>query len=194
MGLPMRKNDRLYAYGDYKTWPDEEQWELIHGVAWNMSPGPNRNHQRISMNLIRVILPYVDRKKCEMYHAPLDVLLPQQGEKEEDEVTNVVQPDISIICDERKLTVKGCIGAPDWVIEILSPFTSYKDQSAKLHLYEEHGVREYWVVDPGNEYVHVYILGKDGAYPEDPAIYLREERIACTVLDGLILELSEIFR
>ena len=193
MADPVRKADRQYTYGDYKNWPDDERWELIDGVAWNMSPAPNRMHQHISMRFLMQIGQYLGGGRCEVYHAPFDVLLPDLAGQKEDEIVTVVQPDISVICDRDKLTDKGCTGAPDWLIEILSPYTAKKDIEIKHHLYERHGVREYWLVDPGNAFVHVYSLAEDGKYPEEPAIYLKEDRIPCVVLSGLTVDLKLVF-
>lgn len=195
MGEPALKNDRVYTYGDYKTWPDDERWELIDGVAWNMSPGPNRYHQKYSGSLFQQIINYLDgHPGCEVYAAPLDVLLPDYAEQPEDDVITVVQPDILVICDSEKLTFAGCTGAPDWVIEILSPWTSRKDMSIKFDLYRRHGVREYWILDPGNRCVHVYVLDEEGRYPETPEICLANGTIACTVLEGLTVDLERVFR
>jgi Uma2 family endonuclease len=193
MGEPARKNDRVYTYGDYKTWPEDERWELIDGTAWNMSPAPNRYHQKLVSQLMRPILNHLEANHCEVYTAPFDVLLPDHPGQEEDEVNTVVQPDISVICDKRKLTEKGCTGAPDWIIEILSAYTSHKDMSIKYELYQRHGVREYWIVDPGNRYVHVYLLDEDGRYPDYPQVYLRDAVIECLVLEGLSIELARVF-
>ena len=192
MGFPLRKADKLYTYGDYRSWPDDERWELIDGVAWNMSPAPNRMHQSISMHLSVQIAQFVDGQPCEVYHAPFDVMLPDPADQPEDEIMTVVQPDISAICDKTKLTDKGCTGAPDWLIEILSPYTSRKDIDIKFHLYERHGVQEYWLVDPGNKYVHVYVLAGDGKYPEEPRVYLPEDKIESAVLPGLVVDVGRI--
>jgi Uma2 family endonuclease len=193
MGEPALKNDRIYTYGDYKRWPADERWELIDGTAWNMSPAPNRFHQKYQMGFITQIAPFLEGHPCEVYAAPFDVLLPDLPDQAEDEVTTVVQPDISVICDESKLTDKGCTGAPDWIIEILSPYTSRKDIAIKHELYQRHGVREYWIADPGNRYVHVYLLDEKGNYPDDPKIYLREGTIECCVIEGLRIELGRVF-
>lgn len=121
MGIPLRKTDKCYTYGEYKHWPEDERWELIEGVAWNMSPAPSRKHQKLSILLSTRISNYLEGKDCEIYYAPFDVLLPDLVEQKEDDVTTVVQPDISVICEKNKLTDKGCTGAPDWIIKILSP-------------------------------------------------------------------------
>ncbi len=193
MGEPAVGRDRTYTYGDYKNWPDDERWELIDGTAWNMSPAPNRFHQGYLIGFIVQIGVYLEGHPCRMYAAPFDVLLPDRADQEEDDVATVVQPDISVICDIEKLTDKGCTGAPDWIIEILSPYTSKKDMTVKFELYRRHGVREYWIVDPGNRYVHVYILDDNGRYPEDPEVYLKDAVVPCTVLEGLSLDLSRVF-
>jgi Uma2 family endonuclease len=193
MGEPAVKRDRVYTYGDYKNWPDDERWELIDGTAWNMSPAPNRYHQGYLVELVRQIANYLEGRPCKMYAAPFDVLLPDRAEQEEDDVVTVVQPDISVICDPGKLTDKGCTGAPDWIIEILSPYTSKKDMTVKFELYRRHRVREYWIVDPGNRYVHVYLLNEDGRYPEDPGVYLADALVPCTVLEGLSIDLPRVF-
>ncbi|MCK4514120.1 MAG: Uma2 family endonuclease [Spirochaetaceae bacterium] len=194
MADPAIKNDQVYTYGDYRKWPDDERWELIEGTAWNMSPAPTRFHQGILAGLLQQIKNYTDGSGCEIYTAPFDVLLPEIGEIEEDDVTSVVQPDISVICDPGKLTDKGCTGAPDWIVEILSPSTSKKDFNNKMALHEKHGVREYWIVDPGNKFVHVYLLGDDNEYPETPDIYLTDTVVSCAVLKGLEIDLSRVFR
>lgn len=111
------KNDRVYTYGDYKTWPEDERWELIDGTAWNMSPAPNRFHQKYSLKFAQQIINFLEGRPCEVYAAPFDVLLPDRDDQEEDDVVTVVQPDISVICDKKKLTFKGCTGAPDRIIE-----------------------------------------------------------------------------
>ena len=193
MGEPAVKRDRIYTYGDYKNWPDDERWELIDGTAWNMSPAPSRFHQGYLIGFIVQIGPFLEGHPCTMYAAPFDVLLPDRAGQDEDDVVTVVQPDISVICNPGKLTDKGCTGAPDWIIEILSPYTSKKDMTVKFDLYQRHRVREYWIVDPGNRYIHVYLLNEDGRYPEDPEVYLKDAVVPCTVLEGLSIDLPRVF-
>ena len=193
MGLPALKDDRVYTYGDYKTWPEDERWELIHGVAWNMCAAPNRSHQYISNIMATSITNFLKGKPCHVYAAPFDVLLPAFKGQEEDEVDTVVQPDISVICDMSKLTDKGCTGAPDLVVEILSPYTSRKDMVIKFHLYQENGVKEYWIVDPGNRYIQVYPLDEHGRYPEEPVLVLGSQTLESKTLEGFTLNLGEVF-
>ncbi len=193
VGEPALKNDRIYTYGDYKTWPGDERWELIDGTAWNMSPAPNRYHQHFSMRFAQQIVNFLEGKPCEIYAAPFDVLLPDYPGQDEDEIPTIVQPDISVICDKSKLTYKGCTGAPEFIIEIISPYTSRKDMAVKFELYEFHGVKEYWIVDPGSRYVHVYIRAENGQYPEVPSLFLADGRIECFVLKGLTVDLRGVF-
>jgi Uma2 family endonuclease len=156
MGLPKEK-EGLFTYGDYYRWDDGERWELIDGVAYNMSPAPTRKHQAILLNLSREIADITDRGSCETYIAPFDVRFTA-----DDQTDTVVQPDISVFCEQEKLDERGAVGAPDLVVEILSPSTSHKDLSDKLRLYESRGVREYWIVNGEGPWVMVYRLGGDG--------------------------------
>ena len=193
MSEPALKDDRMYTYGDYKNWPEDERWELIDGTAWNMSPAPNRYHQKYLTGFMMQIAHFLEGSSCDVYPAPFEVLLPDNSEDEEDDISTVVQPDISVICDRNKLTDKGCTGAPDWIIEILSPYTSRMDMSIKYELYERHRVREYWIADPGNKYVHVYLLDEKGKYPECPQVYLQDSVVTCHVIEGLSLDLRRVF-
>jgi len=188
----LRKTDEKYNYADYLTWTDEnERWEIIEGVPYMMSPAPRRKHQKVSGELFGIIWDYLKGKKCEVYSAPFDVRL---GEKNNDEeVETVVQPDISVICDEEKLDDKGCMGAPDLIVEILSPSTSKKDKFEKFYLYEKYGVREYWLVEIEEKLITVFKLQKDGKYGR-PDIYSEEsEDIKVGIFDDLKVNVESIF-
>ncbi|WP_040295226.1 Uma2 family endonuclease [Beggiatoa alba] len=152
----------IFTYGDYCQWSDGERWELIHGTAYAMT-APSRIHQKVVLELGRQISNFLQGKPCEPYIAPFDVRLPQKNEVDE-EINTVVQPDISVICDPQKLDDKGCRGAPDWIIEILSPSTAFKDMDTKRTLYESHGVREYWLIHPIELWGMVYLLNNEGFY------------------------------
>ncbi len=186
------KTDRHYTYADYRTWPEDERWELIHGEAWNMSAAPSLNHQRISMRLGRWIDSYLDGRPCEVVAAPVDVLFAADPDQPEDEVDTVVQPDLVVVCDPSKLYTRGCRGAPDWVIEILSPYTSSKDMHQKRELYEEQGVREYWIIDPAGQYVHVYLLEENGRFGE-PTVHVPPATLASTACEGFEIDLQALF-
>jgi len=192
MALPQLKKDTKFTYVDYVNWPEDERWELIDGYAYNMSPAPSRRHQKISRDLAVQIANFLTGKSCEVYFAPFDVRLPEADEQDED-IETVVQPDIVVICDKNKLDDKGCRGAPDLIIEILSPFTAPKDMKIKLSLYEKHGVKEYWVVHPIDNIVMVFKLGKNKKYSK-PEVYTEEDKIKTAILEGLEIELSKVFQ
>jgi Uma2 family endonuclease len=192
VGLPAKKDDRLHLYRDYREWPEDERWELIDGVAWNMSPAPSMAHQVIVTELVHSIRSFLGKGGCRVFAAPFDVLLPESPGQAEDDVANVVQPDLAVICGPSRLRPFGCFGPPDWIIEILSPYTSRRDMVAKLSLYERHGVREYWVIDPGNRFVHVYVRGEDGRYPE-PSLFVGAATVRSNVCAGFEMKLEELF-
>ncbi len=192
MGEPAKWDDRRYLYRDYRTWPEDERWELIDGVAWSMSPSPSMAHQALSMELGHAIRAFLGKSGRRVFAAPFDVLLPEKSNQAEDEVPNVVQPDLAVICDPSRLRPFGCVGAPDWIIEILSSYTSRRDMAEKRSLYERHGVREYWVVDPGNRYVHVY-LGREGGRYADPEVYVGAATVPSSVCPGFEVRIMELF-
>jgi Uma2 family endonuclease len=179
MGPPQRHSKSGFTYADYLTWPDGERWELIDGDAYAMSPAPTNTHQLIVGELFRIIANYFHDKSCRPFVAPFDVRLPKMGLADQ-QVDTVVQPDISVVCDPDKLKDNhGCLGAPDWVIEVLSPSTAIHDQRTKRALYERHGVAEYWLVHPGDRSVSMYrlvnraygqpaVFGLEADLPADP--------------------------
>ncbi|HCM28456.1 MAG: hypothetical protein A2Z99_12830 [Treponema sp. GWB1_62_6] len=158
---PLKAGAR-FTYKDYRNWPEDERWELINGAAWVMSPAPRRTHQTLALQLANQLANFFAGKPCRPHIAPVDVFLPE-GDETLDETDIVVQPDIFVVCDKSKLIEEGVRGAPDFVIEILSPSTALKDQSEKRMLYEKYGVREYWIVNPNTMETFVYIL-RDGKY------------------------------
>ncbi|MFW5789249.1 MAG: Uma2 family endonuclease, partial [Spirochaetota bacterium] len=160
------------------------RWELIDGVAYDMSPAPGRRHQWLLGKLFRAIADITDRQGCETYVAPFDVRLAEPGAAD-DEVTTVVQPDVSVYCRDDKLDERGAHDAPDLVVEILLPSTSYKDQTHKLARYERAGVREYWIVNGEAAWVMVYRL-QPGARFGKPDYYEGGEPIRSDVLDGTV--------
>ena len=182
------KLNQKYTYADYLTWPDDERWEIIEGVPFAMGPAPAPDHQRILLSLVRIIASYLDKKPCEAFVAPFDVRFSTEAD---DSVDTVVQPDISVICDKQKIDKRGAVGAPDIVVEILSPSTSYKDETEKLKLYEKHGVREYWIVNPAMKTIQVFV--HDGEKFGKPGYYTVEESIQCIAVEGLEVRLVDIF-
>ena len=160
---------RQYTYADYLTWQFTERVELLRGWVAKMSPATSRYHQKVATNLTRVVANHFHDASCEVYAAPFDVRLTRTDGGE-----SVVQPDLCVICDVSKLTERGCTGAPDWVIEVLSPGNTRREIRDKYALYEESGVREYWVVDPQHDEIRTFVLD-DGAYRLGPAHFADDE-------------------
>jgi Uma2 family endonuclease len=142
---------KQYSYSDYLLWQFSERVELIKGFIMKMSPAPNRFHQRVSQNLSGLFYIKFRKHSCNVYAAPFDVRL------------TVVQPDLCVVCDQSKLDDQGCNGAPDLMIEILSPNNSKHDLDTKFKLYEEAGVLEYWIIEPVEKMMLVYTL-QNGKY------------------------------
>ena len=177
-----KKLNQEYTYGDYARWPNDERWELIEGVPYAMT-APSRIHQDVVLKVGVQIELYMQGKPCKVYLAPFDVRLPRKDEADED-VETVVQPDIVVVCDKLKLDKKGCRGAPDWVIEVLSPSTTFKDMNTKRSLYETHGIREYWLVHPEDRWLMAYTLDTEGRYGK-PAVFNMDEPSPVTLFPDL---------
>lgn len=151
---------KQYSYSDYMLWQFQERVELIKGFILKMSPAPNRFHQTVSKNVSFEIVSFFKKHTCSVYVAPFDVRLPIKSKKKD---STVVQPDLCIVCDEAKLDDQGCNGAPDLIVEIISPNNRKHDLDTKFKLYQEAGVLEYWIIDPVERMVLVYAL-RDGVY------------------------------
>lgn len=188
MAIP-DKNER-YSYADYLTWDEGERFELIDGEIFNMSPAPSRRHQQVLRELATAFSVFLRDSECEVFFAPFDVRL-LVNNKQDDDINNVVQPDLSIVCNPDKLDDKGCNGAPDLIIEILSPSSVKLDRWLKYQLYEKAGVREYWLVDSVNEFVEIHLL-IDGQY-KFQGVFTKDETISVNVLPALELDLNQIF-
>ena len=182
--------DKVYTYADYFKWQFEERVELIRGKIFKMSPAPNRRHQSISSHLHIAIGSYLRGKKCEIYSAPFDVRIPRKSKEDKDIIT-VLQPDICVICDRSKLDDRGCIGAPDIVVEILSPSNNKKDLKNKYEVYEESGVKEYWVVSPQDRTFLVYTLVADKYQPS--RLMVEGDVFKSSVLESFSLDINELF-
>lgn len=190
MGLAQRDDD-YHTYADYLKWPEEVRYELIEGMAYAMAPAPTRRHQEVAGEIFRQIANALEGTPCRPYIAPFDVRLPRANESD-DAVDTVVQPDISVICDRAKLDERGCRGAPDWIIEVLSPATASHDQIVKRALYERVGVREFWLVHPIDQVVSVYWL-EDGAYGK-PMIQALSGTTASMVLPDVVIDWARVLR
>lgn len=182
--LDLSKN---YTYADYLLWKFKERVELFKGKIFTMSPAPTRIHQKVSRNINRLFDLYFYGKPCEVYYAPFDVRLPNKN----GEVVTVVQPDLCVICDESKLDDKGCTGAPNLVVEIVSPGNSVREMKNKLNLYEEAGVLEYWVVHPTEKSVFVYFL-ENGKYQSLRPIF-EGDIFSSVIFPDLKIDTQKIF-
>lgn len=179
-----------FSYADYLNWPADERWEIIEGEAFNMSPAPTPQHQKVSFALSRIIADYLDDKTCELYPAPFDVKL--SDEKLDELVDTVVQPDISVICDQSRLDERGYNGAPTLIVEILSKSTASKDLSDKFFLYEKHGVKVYLIVNPWAETITVHQLGPEGKFIH-PQTYAKGDDMPLEIFPGFSLNVDKVF-
>jgi Uma2 family endonuclease len=179
-----------YTYADYLKFTFDEMVEIINGKIFKMSPAPSSNHQSIVGNLFSFLHNHLRGQRCKVFVAPFDVILPVKG-KDFEESNKVVQPDIVIICNREIIKERGCFGVPDWVIEILSPHTTKKDLQLKFDLYEEAGVKEYWIIEPKNQTVEVFVL--DATKYRRVRTYVTDDLIPSNTLEGLIIDLKEVF-
>jgi len=176
----------IYSYADYLVWKIKERVELLKGKILEMS-APSPIHQEISGNLQGALFVFLKNSKCKLYTAPFDVRFPQKGESQ---VYTVVQPDLCVVCDFEKIDNKGCVGAPDLVVEILSPGNSKKEMKSKFALYQEEGVREYWVVDPERELVFVYVAENKKFKPTIP---IADDYVYSTIFPDFKIHTSDLF-
>jgi len=182
--MPLAKKvDERFTYQDYITWPDDERWELINGVPYDMSPAPTFRHQRIVGMFYHLLMTKLRGKACTPGISPTDIVLSEN---------DVVQPDVFVICSQSKITEKNIQGAPDLVIEVISPSSNIKDRREKRELYERYGVKEYIIVDIIEKYVERFCLEKNGKYRASD-IFKPEETIKLFSLRDLEISLSEVF-
>ena len=184
--------NKTYSYADYLTWQFQEKLELIKGKIFKMSPTPNTMHQRISGKLHGRLFNFFEFNACNLFAAPFDVrLIDKKKSKLYQEIYTVVQPDLCVICDNEKIDERGAIGAPDLVIEILSPGNSNKEMKYKFDLYEEAGVLEYWIVNPADKTVFIYVLRENQFIGMHPLI--EEDSIQSKLFPELDFKLVSIF-
>lgn len=179
-----------FTYADYLADESNERYELLDGGIM-MQAAPSADHQYISTALTSFLFLYLQGKQCRVYHAPFDVRLFEKEGDSPKNVYTVFQPDISVVCDRNKIDHRGCKGAPDFVIEILSPSTAGRDWISKLNQYRKAGVREYWIVDPQNQLVHVFLL-KDGQFFLRK-VYSKTEIAEVNILEGCSIDLNQVF-
>lgn len=189
MAMPAEK--ARYTFADCLTWEENERIEIINGRAVMMAP-PSSIHQEIAAELTRQFGNYLEGKQCKVYPAPFGVrLFERDGESPED-VDTMVEPDLSVVCDRNKIDKHGCKGAPDLVIEILSPSSLRHDRFVKLGLYQRAGVREYWIVDPEYKSVQVFTLDAGGSLRISEE-YGHGDVARANVLDGCFIDLGKVF-
>ena len=182
---------KTYTYKDYMTYDECERIEIIDGQIFNMSPAPSRIHQEIISALVIEIGTYIKSNNgpCKVYPAPFDVIL-KNDDEDVINSTNIVQPDISVICDKSKLTDKGCTGSPDMIVEVISPFNPSNDYVRKLNLYEQFKVKEYWIINPMRKNILVYTLTDNGY--DAPISYTFEDKIKVNIYDNLEIDFNSI--
>jgi len=188
MGFALEQ-DKHYTYRDYLTWPDDFRCELIDGKIYLMTPAPLLAHQDVAGEIFTQAKLALRGKSCRAFIAPVDVRLPSPAEADEN-TDVVVQPDVFVVCDVGKLDRRGVRGAPDWVVEVLSPSTAGKDQIEKRRIYERHGVLEYWLVHPTDRILTIYRL-INGEFGK-PDIYPLEEQTPVAVLPGVTIDWNEL--
>lgn len=187
MALPMEKKE-VFTFADYLTWDEGDRIEIIDGAAIMMGT-PSTTHQWVSGELFGQIYTYLKGKRCRVFAAPFSVRpLEREGDRPQD-VRTVVEPDLSVICDPGKIDEHGCKGAPDLIIEILSPSTARRDRLVKYNLYQRAGVQEYWIVDPDTRTVQVYSL-EEGCYH---AAQVFKDAVTSGVLEDCVVDLKDVF-
>lgn len=182
MAFPLEKSPELFSWNEYKEWPEDERWQIIDGHAFCMTAAPNIRHQKVTGNLYASIREKLKGKSCTPFIAPTDVVFDDY---------NIVQPDVLVVCDKSKITEANIQGAPDLVVEVLSPSNSYMDKKQKLELYERFGVPEYLLIDPLGDLVERFRL-VDGKYGRSE-IFQWHEELSLISLPGLVVTLWDVF-
>jgi Uma2 family endonuclease len=186
--------DKKYTYADYVKWTFDEAVELIKGRIFKMA-APLSNHQDSSTNLNYLFKGHLKGKPCKVYAAPFDVRLPKPipQRKTDKDIETVVQPDICVVCDLSKIDRRGCVGAPDLIVEILSKGTASKDVKDKFEVYEESGVKEYWIVSLTERLVNVFRLNEQGKYVPDNRPYVPTDTIRVGIFSDFSILVDDIF-
>ncbi|MGY6522271.1 MAG: Uma2 family endonuclease [Mongoliitalea sp.] len=180
-----------FSYADYLTWELDEMVELIKGKIFRQAAAPRRIHQEVSLKVVRRIAEFLEGKTCKVFIAPFDVRLPVKSKKNED-IFTVVQPDICVVCDLEKLDEMGCVGAPDLIVEILSPSNNQKELIHKYEVYLEAGEKEYWIIHPSEKTLFIYTLS-DGDYVPSK-LYTIGHTVPSSVIKGFELDLEWVFK
>lgn len=190
MAGAIKKKRNRYSYADYLSWDEDKRCEIIDGEIYDMN-SQSLTHQRISLELSMQLATFFDDKPCQVICAPFDVAL-SKATSINDEIFTVVQPDIMVVCDEKKIEEQRIVGAPDLIIEIISPSTAAKDSITKKALYEKAGVKEFWLVSPTDRLVRVYRLEKDGRFGRDK-VFDEKAQIKIALFEGLSIDCRRVF-
>ena len=181
--MPVPNQKETFSYQDYLSLSDNERWEVIGGRLYNMSPAPSLKHQSVAGNFYRLLGNRLEGKPCVPWTAPIDVVLSDK---------DIVQPDVIVVCDPKKMTENNIQGAPDLVIEVVSPSTAKKDRWDKKKLYEKHGVKEYILADPDGRYIERFILEENGLFDKGEILDAKET-LTLKILPDIKIPLNEIF-
>ena len=183
--------NKQYTYADYLTWQFSDRVELLWGYIRQMA-APNQRHQQLASDLHGNIWTYLRGRPCRVYLAPFDVRLPRKHKLTNEDIITVIQPDLCIICDLSKIDKAGCLGAPDWIIEILSKGNTKKEMKEKFDAYEESGVREYWIVQPAYSNILVYTLQNE-KFQAAPTLFSTDQNATSHCFPDLTIDLNEVF-
>lgn len=188
--MPLSKAEKKYTFTDYLKFPSDERWEIIEGIPY-MQSAPTWEHQSISRELMFQFAGYLRNSHCRVFAAPFDLRLPEI-EEDDEHATNVIQPDISVICDKSKLKGTGYCGTPELVVEILSPSTGRLDRLTKFWAYEKACVKEYWLVEPDTKLISVFILQNNNIYGR-PDLYTEADNVTVSMFPDLVIDLGRVF-
>ncbi|MCB8817233.1 Uma2 family endonuclease [Desulfosporosinus shakirovi] len=190
--MSLSKEKEKYTFADYLQFPDSERWEIIDGISY-MQSAPTWQHQSISRELMLQFGEYLRNNQCQVFAAPFDLRLPEIEEKDiEEDVTNVYQPDLLVVCDNSRLRGTGYYGVPSLIIEILSPSTVRIDRLLKFNIYEKVGVKEYWIVEPDNKLVNVFVLEDNKRYGRIE-LYTETDKVTVSIFPDLVVDLNKVF-
>ena len=189
--MPNPEVTMQYSFADYLTWLEDERWELVDGVPY-LQATPTPLHQDILGGIFAQFFSFLQGKECKVYVAPFCVRLADTADIPDEAVNQVVEPDISVVCDQTKIDPKGCKGAPDLIVEIISPSSVKRDRFIKFNLYEKAGVKEYWLVEPEAKLVSVFVLQDNQRYGR-PEVFAEDGLIAVNIFPTLTVDLSLVF-
>ena len=188
---PLMDYGREYTYADYLTWTVKKRFEILKGRLFEMSPAPSKSHQDCSGEIFYFFRQFFNNQICRVYAAPFDVRIPRRDSVRDEDIITVFQPDICVVCDLAKLDERGCLGAPDLIVEILSPGNSKREMNDKFTVYEEAGVREYWMVNYVDKTIFKYVLQNGKFVGTKPLT--EDETIQSAIFPDLQIAVGELF-